>query len=947
MGIALGVKTEFELKKSLIRINDLVTFLKESNALGCGIIDEYLFSSIPVIKAFQKENLTPAIGLPITLNEQTIYLFAKNNLGFKNLLKLNTIKQVGVITPQDLILYHDNLILVIPFESKDIELDKSLFEDIFYSYKTESEKANINGLKVYLNPIRYFKDTDLKYMEYLSKISDNTQVFYNASFKVDDDDSLKLLSLINLKLDQNKRYIPHYKANVDSKELLKSLALKGLKKRLNNNISDLYLKRLEYELKVINDMDFNDYFLIVYDYVLFAKKNNIIVGPGRGSGAGSLVCYSLGITEIDPLEYNLLFERFLNKDRITMPDIDIDFEYSRREEVIDYVRSRYGEKNTGNIITYSTLKSKVLLRELGKVFGFDETEYNRFMKLIDPDLSIKENFNKPLVKNNYGGNKKYQELYDVAIHLENLKNFTSIHAAGVVISSVAMDDIIPLYYDGKNYMTGITMDFLEEMGLLKMDFLALKNLSIIKDMVNDLKNHGINLDINKIPLNDKATLKLFNEADTLGIFQFESSGMINFLKKLKASTFRDIYDALALFRPGPMDNINNYILNKNTGKFKCLHPLLEPILKDTYGIIIYQEQIMEIMVKLAGYSYSEADLVRRAMSKKKKEILESEEHKFIEGCKKYNNIDDKASKKIFALVLKFASYGFNKSHSVSYAKISFEQAYLKAHYPLLYYRYLLNEAIGATEMTKKYFDYAKRQNIKFIKPDINLSSMEYIPSSNGLIMPFSIIKNISSKVFNDIIANRGDGYQDIFDFVRKNNDIKSKTFIALVKSGIFDSFNINQHTLIENESMIINYGLLGGNMDFLIEKPILEKYDEYPLNELIDNELSSYGFLLREHQVSKYNTSDLVKINNISNYYNKEIKNVFLVEDIKKTKTKNNDDMMIINVSDETGKMTLFIFKPLVDNIVLSKNDIISVIGVIGKRYNEYQINVKSIKKIS
>ncbi len=945
MGIALGVKTEFELKKSLIRIPDLIEYLKTNNYPGCGIIDEYLFSSVPIIKAFQKENLTPIVGLPITLNNDLIYLYAKNNNGFKNLLKLNTIKQERDINPSDITLYHDNLILVIPFQSKDIEIDKTLFEDIFYSYQSESEKKNLTGPKIFLKPIRYFKDTDLKYMEYLSKI-DDTESFSDASFITDDDDSLKFLSLVNIKLDENKRYIPHYKENVDSNNLLKSLALKGLNKRLSNNVPNNYMERLEYELKVINEMNFSDYFLIVYDYVLFAKKNNIIVGPGRGSGAGSLVCYSLGITEIDPLKYNLLFERFLNKDRITMPDIDIDFEYSKREEVIDYVRNRYGVKNTGNIITYSTLKSKVLLRELGKILEFDEVEYNRFMKLIDADLSVKDNFNKPLVKNNYGSNKKYQELYDIALHLENLKNFTSIHAAGVVISSVAIDDIIPLYYDGHNYLTGVTMDYLEDMGLLKMDFLALKNLSVIKDILIDLNNHNIKLDMNKIPLDDQKTIELFKNADTLGIFQFESSGMLNFLRKLKPTTFRDIYDALALFRPGPMDNINNYITNKNTGRIKYLHPLLEPILKDTYGIIIYQEQIMEIMVKLAGYSYSEADLVRRAMSKKKKEILEKEEAKFINGCKN-NNIEESISKRIFALVLKFASYGFNKSHSVSYAKISFEQAYLKAHYPLLYYRYLLNEAIGATEMTKKYIDYAKNKNIKFIKPDINKSTMEYELNGNSLVMPFSVVKNISSKVFNDIIANRGNGYEDIFDFVRKNNDIKSKTFIALVKSGIFNSFNINTKTLIENESIILNYGLLGGNMDFLIEKPILEEYEEYSLNELIENELSSYGFLIRDHQVSKYNSSELIKINNISNYFNKEIKNVFLVEDIKKTKTKNNDDMMILNVSDETGKLTLFIFKPLVDNIVLSKNDIISVIGVVSKRYNEYQINVKSIKKIS
>lgn len=945
MGIALGVKTEFELKKSLIKIPDLINYLKSNNYPGCGIIDEYLFSSVPLIKAFQKENLIPVIGLPITINDQLIYLFAKNNNGFKNLLKLNTIKQERTVTSADLTLYHDSLILVLPYSSKNINIDLSLFTEVFNSYENDAEKKLVKHPKIFLKPIRYFNDNDIKYMEYLSKI-DETETYPNASFTIDqDDDSEKLLSLINLSIDDDKRYIPQYKKDVDSNALLKQLALKGLNKRLNNQVSDSYAKRLEYELEVIKNMNFSDYFLIVYDYVLYAKKNDIIVGPGRGSGAGSLVCFSLGITEIDPLKYNLLFERFLNKERITMPDIDIDFEYSRREEVIDYVRERYGNKNTGNIITYSTLKSKVLLKELGKIMAFDEAEYNRFLKIIDADLSIKENFNKPLIKNNYGHNKKYQELYDVALHLENLKNFTSVHAAGVVISSVPMDEIIPLYYDGKNYLTGVTMDYLEEMGLLKMDFLALKNLSVIKDIMIDLKNHGNNFDLNDIPLNDKATLKLFYDADTLGIFQFESSGMLNFLRKLKVTSFKDIYDALALFRPGPMDNINNYIKNKTTGKISYLDKALEPILKDTYGIIVYQEQIMEIMVKLANYSYSEADLVRRAMSKKKKEILEKEETKFINGCSN-NGISELTAKKIFALVLKFASYGFNKSHSVSYAMISYKQAYLKAHYKTVYLKYLLNESLGATELTKKYIDYAKNKNITFIKPDINLSQMTYELKGNEIIMPFSIIRGISSKVFESIINNRGHGYKDIFDFISKNNDIKDKTFIALVKSGIFDSFGINKKTLIENADAILNFGMLGSDLGFELERPLLENKEDYNQNELIEIELNSFGFLVRDHQVSKYNQKEYIKVNNIANYFNKEIKNVFLVEDVKKTKTKNNDDMLIVNVSDETGSLTLFLFKPLIDNLIITKNDIISVIGIVTKRYNEYQISVKSIKKI-
>lgn len=948
MNIQLGIRTDFSLLTSLITLPKLMNYLKSHQLTCTGLLDDYLFSSIPFIKMCESNNIKPIIGLPIIINDNEVYLYAKNYDGFKNLLKLNSIKQIRDITMFDLTSYHDNLILVIPYNSLNIDIDKNLFNDIFYSYQNLQEKELIiNGNKVYIKKVSCFDIKEIKYLEVLDKISGNSLDHHNDFLEELNEDNSSFINLIDIKLPTNKRYIPKYLKDQDSHEYLTNLAKKGLNKRLKGIDNEIYSKRLDYELSVIKKMNFSDYFLIVYDYVLYAKKNNIGVGPGRGSGAGSLVCYSLGITNVDPIKYDLLFERFLNEERITMPDIDIDFEYNKRELVIDYVKERYHEENTSTILTYSTLKSKVLFRELGKVLEIDPVLFNEFIKLVDPLLSVKDNISK-FSKTKFNQDKAFQKLFDIALHLEGLKNFTSTHAAGIVISSVPLDEIIPMHYLDGVTTTGITMEYLEELGLLKMDFLALKNLTIIEDLLVELKEQGINLDINNIPLDDELTLKMFHDADTLGIFQFESNGMLNFMKKLQVDSFDELYDALALFRPGPMDNIDLYIKRKNNPKLiTYLDPRLEPILKRTKGIIVYQEQIMEIMVKLAGYRYSEADLVRRAMSKKKLALLANEETKFIDGCLK-NGIKEDISKQIFKLILKFASYGFNKSHSVSYALISYRQAYLKSHYFNLYIKYLLNNSIGSSTNAKNYLDYAKSKNVLFIKPDINLSEMNYEIKDNKIVMPLSIIKNVSNNINQSIISNRSNGYSDIFDFVCKNPLIKEGNLKLLIKAGLFDSFNINRNTLLNNIDIILNYGELAGNLGSdLIAKPVLNNEEEFDLKELIQMELDAFGFLIRDHQVSRYQSNELVKVKDIGNYFNKQIKNVYLVDNIKKLKTKNNDDMIIINGSDETGKVNLVIFGQLATNTVLKSGDIISVLGIVEKRYNEWQINIKSLKKVS
>ena len=454
------------------------------------------------------------------------------------------------------------------------------------------------------------------------------KLFEEVSTKYPDDlkNNYKINELCQLELKFNQHLIPHFECpnNYDSYTYLKKLCIRGLKKRFGNQVQRIYIDRLNHELEVINKMGFCDYFLIVWDYVKYAKDQNILVGPGRGSAAGSLVSYLLNITDVDPVKYNLLFERFLNPERISMPDIDIDFEYNRREEVINYCINKYGIKRVAPIITFGTLGSKQVIRDVARTMDVDLKIVDYISKMLNSKLSLLENYNQNNQLKSYLDNKPLlMKLYKVASKLEGLKRHSSVHAAGIVMSNVDLDEIIPL--DKKHeifYTTGYDMDYLEDIGLLKMDFLGIRNLTLITDVLSDIKKLlNVDLKFEQIPLNDPATLAIFTKVNTTGIFQFESEGMKNFLRKLRPTSFEDISAANALFRPGPMQNIDSYIRRKN-GKEKIIdiHPDLEDILKPTYGIIVYQEQIMQIASVMAGYSLGEADLLRRAMSKNKKHL---------------------------------------------------------------------------------------------------------------------------------------------------------------------------------------------------------------------------------------------------------------------------------------------------------------------------------------
>lgn len=951
MKSCLSIKTDYSILTSLIKIPDLISYAINNHIEALGIIDDNLSSSMEFILECQKNNIKPLVSLEVNYQNSKIYLYAKDEQGLHNLFKINTIILNNPLTINDLKKYINNLIILLPYNSiKLYDELKTITNNIFIGYQTKQEKQSaliITNKIIYFNQALSLTKEDTKYLNYLNMIKDNLtydtyqDIDYSNNYLHITEDADELINEVSITISPSKNLIPHYDENIkDSFSYLKTLSIKGLTKRLNGNVPKEYQERLLYELDVINKMNFVDYFLIVYDYVKYSIKNNIYVGPGRGSAAGSLVTYSLGITAIDPLKYNLLFERFLNPERVTMPDIDIDFDASKRYLVIDYVKERYGSKRVMPIMTYGTLASKQVLLNVSKILNIDISKIN---KLIDPKKTLKENLTEEIIKI-LNTDKKIKQVYYESLKLEGLKKHISTHAAGVVISKEDLDDIIPITKSGDVYLTGYTMNYLESLGLLKMDFLAIKDLTTMASIIDKLP---IKININNIDLNNEEVLNRFKNANTTGIFQFESAGMKNFLRKLKPNSFNDLVVALALFRPGPMQNIDSFIKRKEgKEKVEYIVPALEPILKETYGIIVYQEQIMQIFRTIASYKMSEADLIRRAISKKKEKIILEEKEKFILRAEK-NGYSKEISTKIYDLILKFANYGFNKSHSVAYALVGYQMMYLKVMYPKIFYSSLLNINIGSVTKTKEYIDEAKSLNIKIVKPDINTSSYDYY-INNDIIMPLRVIKNIGDVVSLEIFEERKKSpYQDFFDFVSRiyNKNINTKTIETLIYAGALDSFNQTRNTLINNIKQALIYAELVSGLDSnLVTKPNLEIYEELPSNELMNKELELFGFYVSNHPASKYNE---IKIMNIKNYFDKTITTVGLLESIKSIKTKNNDTMAFLEISDETGSLsyTLFPNKIAYANL-LKVGDLLKINGHVEKRYDKYQIIVNKIEKL-
>lgn len=967
--VPLQVKTSYSLLSSLNNIEKLVSLAKNLGYTSLAITDSNMFGTIEFYKCCLKYQIKPIIGLELTISDSIIILYAKNELGYKTLIKLSTLaseRNLKIDDLQDFV----NVVLVMPFQSFNEKIF-NLFENKYIGYSNQSEKECIKHPKVFISNVLYLNKNDYQYLDYLYMIRDgkvlgefelNTYKGHHLLSKeeiikiADEEDiqnSKHISDICNVEIKYTKNLQPLYKEGIDEFQYLTNLCQKGLNKRLNNNIEKKYQDRLDYELSIINKMGFCNYFLVVYDYVKYAKKNNILVGPGRGSAPGSLVAYTLGITEIDPIKYNLLFERFLNPERVTMPDIDIDFDSNKRELVVNYVIEKYGIKNVAGIITFNTLASKQVIKDVGRVLNIPLKLTDAISKLItDKDLITSYNNNSKL-KSLINSSEELKKLYDISLHLEGLPRHVSIHAAGIVISNRHLDEVIPLYKNDIGiYTTAYSMNYLEELGLLKMDFLGISNLTIIDEIITNIKNNEqINISFNNIPLDDTKTMEIFKKADTDGIFQFESPGMKNFLKKLNPNSLDDLIAAIALYRPGPMDNIDSYIKRK-TGKepISYLDKSLEPILKSTYGIIIYQEQIMQIANVLAGYSLGEADILRRAMSKKKLDILQNEKEKFIKRSIEKGHSEESATK-IFELILKFAGYGFNLSHSVSYAIVAYKMAFLKRHFCHYFMLSLLNNAIGSDVKTQIYISEAKHKKITITPPDINISTYKYIIKNKQIICPFSIIHNIGYSVSHAIINEREKGpFKDFLDFVTRcySGTINKKIITSLINAGVFSSFNINKKTLNENLDNIINYAELTKDIGLIeIEKPTIIQYQEYDKETLTNLELSSFSFYLSNHPVSEYRQNESLTTINIEDKFNQKINIILYVEKIKEVLTKKNDVMAFVIASDEFKSISLTLFPTIYqENKDLKYGDIISVIGRVEKRFDEYQIVVNSITKL-
>ena len=966
----LQIKTCYSLLQSLNDIKSLVSYASKLGYKSLAITDSNnMFGAPEFYNECKKNNIKPIIGIELSIEDKKILLYAINNNGYKNLIKLSTIISERSLTKDDLNTYKEDVLLVIPYKYYD-EYIYNIYSNHYIGYSAIEERDRIKEDKLFINDVSYLYKEDYKYLDYAYMIKElkvlgeyvlNTHKGKHLLNKEElrlitteeDISNTKLISdLCNVELSFTKGLLPVYDKSIDAFEYLKYLCHKGLKRRLKDNVEEKYLKRLDKELSIIKQMDFCNYFLIVWDYVKYAKQNNILVGPGRGSAAGSLVSYTLGIIDIDPIKYNLLFERFLNPERITMPDIDIDFDSERRQDVINYVIDKYGEENVAGIITFDTLSAKQVVRDVARILEISNSDTDYIAKLLSTKETLSESLqNNVKLKRLINENYKYQQLFDIALHLEGFPRNIGIHPSGIVISRIPIEETVPLYKNNRGIQTiAYSMEHLEPLGLLKMDFLGISNLTLIEEVLTNIRvNENLNITFSNIPLDDKKTLEIFKKAKTDGIFQFESYGMRRFLEKLQVSSFDDLIDALALYRPGAMDYIDNYIRRKNgEERVFCYHKSLEPILKPTYGIIIYQEQIMEIARTLAGYSLGEADLLRRAISKKKEDILIKEKPKFIEKSV-LNGYTKELAEQIYNLILKFANYGFNKSHSVGYATVAYKMAFLKTYFFKYFETAILNNVIGNDDKTKIYLAEIRQNNIKILSPDINESTNKYEVLEEEIRCPLSIINNVGSLVSREIIEKRKDGlYKDFIDFVIRNYSvgINKKVIINLIKAGCFNSLGTNQKTLINNLDNIINYAELARDAGMIeLSPPNLVQYEDYTKEEIIDNQLTVFGFYLSNHPTNIHKSGTDVDTRYVEKYFDRIISLVLSIDQIKEVTTKKNDIMAFITASDEYGSVSLTMFPNTFKAYKnINKKDIIRIFGRVEKRFDQYQIVINSLK---
>ncbi len=746
------------------------------------------------------------------------------------------------------------------------------------------------------------------------------------------------------------------------------------KKEFTEEDERIYQERLKKEIEIIKQKGFPGYFLIVQDFINHARSHGIMVGPGRGSAAGSLVAYSLGITSIDPIEYGLLFERFLNPERKSLPDIDVDIEKIKREQVIDYLAERYGgEEYISRIITFGVMKTKQVIKNVGRVLGIPFQEVNRLSKMIPDNVkSVEDVLKEERIRKIVDKDPRFQELFNYARKLEGLKNNASTHAAGIVVADKPLTEYLPLFVQREEKpTTQFDKDYVEKIGLVKFDLLGLATLTLIETTLKLIEKYrGVKINLDEIPLDDPETYKLLSSGDTEGVFQLESQGMKRILVELQPTKFTDIIAILALYRPGPMQMVPDFI-NRKHGRvpIEYPHPDLEPILKETYGIIVYQEQVMQIASVMAGYSLGEADILRRAMGKKKKELMEQQREKFIEGALKKGYSREKAEE-IFALIEKFAEYGFNKSHSAAYGVISFWTAYLKAHYPIEFMTALLTTEEKPDKVVS-YINYCRSRGIEILPPDINRSDKDFTIEGNSIRFGFNALKNVGSSAISAILKARKEvgEFRDLFHFCESVDlrKVNKKVIESLIKGGAFDSFGKSREWLMRNIEIAMEYGekvrktkktgqasLFGGTSE--VEVNTFATVDAGPSwseEQKLQYEKEILGFYLTGHPLSRYREYiELFSNATTSTLSEREdgdfIKMVVMFDKVEIKKSKNQKEFARVVLEDMFGSVNGIIWSNVLDDFggEIVENRVVYVEGHLDKQENDMTLIIENIVPI-
>jgi DNA polymerase-3 subunit alpha len=784
------------------------------------------------------------------------------------------------------------------------------------------------------------------------------------------ENTVKIAEACNVEIELGNIQLPFFQvpAGYDGDSYLAELCKKGIVERYDKNYEEVDEKikeRMNYELSVIKKMGWPSYFLIVADFVNWAKNSGIVVGPGRGSAAGSLVCYLTGITNLDPLKYDLLFERFLNPDRISMPDIDMDFADTGRDDVIRYVEEKYGKDHVAQIITFGTMAARAAVRDVGRVLNVPYDFCDKLAKMIPMFTKIEEALESvDELKEIYKNEEQAKTIINYAKRLEGVARHASTHACGVLITKDPLTDYVPIQYassSDRSIVSQYSLHPIEDLGLLKMDFLGLKNLTIIESAIKIIKNtRGINIDIDKIPLDDKKTYDLFQAGETTGVFQFESSGMKRYLRELQSSEFEDIIAMVALYRPGPMEWIPDYIAGKH-GKKKLayLHPKLEPILKKTYGVAIYQEQVMQIARDLAGFTMADADVLRKAMGKKIPELLAKQREKFIDGCVK-NSISKELAETIFSFIEPFAGYGFNRSHAACYAMIGYQTAYLKAHWPAEFMAALLTSDQQNTDRITIEIEECRKMGINIMPPDINESFSTFTVVTKGtkanqavgeneevktIRFGLRAIKNVGENISDVIIKERKENgpYKSISDFLARvtDKDLNKKSLESLIKSGGLDQFSERGQLLSNIENLLslnkeVSKAMASKQNSLFADAPNLNQNSEIKLNfappagdrEKLNWEKELLGFYISDHPFASYKNflggiitplsglaaivkSEAAIYNKSDNDQGREVNISGIITSIKRIITRSNESMIFAKIEDTASNVEILVFPRL------------------------------------